>query len=48
MVIVWATNGFHTPINGNHFSFQRMDKKVKDGLVLSVEWCWETLSVRVV
>ena len=32
--------GFHAPIDGNHFSFQRMDDKVKDGLVLSVILCW--------
>ena len=40
MAIVWAINGFHAPINGNHFGFQRMDDKVKDGLVLSVVWRW--------
>ena len=40
MVIVWAINGFHAPIDGNHFGFQRMDDKVKDGLVLSVVWRW--------
>ena len=40
MVIVWAVDGFHAPIGGNHFSFQRMDDKVKDRLVLSVDWCW--------
>ena len=28
--------GFHAPIDGNHFGFQRMDDKVKDKLVLSV------------
>ena len=38
MVIVWAINGFHAPINGNRFDFQRMDDKVKDGLDLSVDW----------
>ena len=27
------------PYDGNHFGFQRMDDKVKDGLVLSVVWC---------
>ena len=36
MVIDWAINGFHAFIDGNHFGFQRMDDKVKDGLVLSV------------
>ena len=40
MAIVWAINGFHAPIDGNRFGFQRMDDKVKDGLVLSVVWCW--------
>ena len=39
MMIVWAINGFHAPIDGIHFGFQRMDDKVKDGLVLSVDWC---------
>jgi hypothetical protein len=29
-MIGWAINGFHAPINGNRFGFQRMDKKVKD------------------
>ena len=38
MVIVWAINGFHAPIDGIRFGFQRMDDKVKDGLVLSVDW----------
>ena len=38
--IDWAINGFYAPIDGNHFSFQRMDNKVKDGLVLSVVWHW--------
>ena len=36
MAIVWAINGFHAPIDENHFSFQKMDDKVKDELVLSV------------
>ena len=36
MAIVWAINGFHAPIDGKSFSFQKMDDKVKDGLVLSV------------
>ena len=45
MVIIWATNAFPAPINGNHFSFQRMDDKVKDGLVLSVIGVEETLRV---
>ena len=40
MVIIWAIMGFHAPIDGNRFGFQRMDDKVKDGLVLSVIWCW--------
>ena len=31
--------GFHAP--RNHFDFQRMDDKVKDGLVLSIIWCLE-------
>ena len=26
------------PLDGNHFGFQRMYDKVKDGLVLSVDW----------
>ena len=38
MVIVWAINGFHAPIDGIRFGFQRMDDKVKDRLVLSVIW----------
>jgi hypothetical protein len=38
MAMVLAFNGFHAPIDGNHFSFQRMDDKFKDGLVLSVVW----------
>ena len=37
MVIVWAIMVF-MPLYGNHFGFQRMDDKVKDGLVLSVVW----------
>jgi hypothetical protein len=32
--------GFHAPINGNHFDFQKIGDKVKDELVLSVIWCW--------
>jgi hypothetical protein len=32
--------GFHAPIDGNHFVFQRMDYKVKDRLVLSVDRRW--------
>ena len=28
----------HAPTMKNHFSFQMMDDKVKDGLVLSVDW----------
>ena len=27
------------PYDENRFGFQRMDDKVKDGLVLSVNWC---------
>jgi hypothetical protein len=30
--------GFHAPIYGNHFGFQRMNNKVKDELVLSAVW----------
>ena len=40
MVIVWAINGFHAPIDGNRFGFQRLVDKVKDRLVLSVVWRW--------
>jgi hypothetical protein len=32
--------GFHAPINENRFGFQRMNDKVKDGLVLSDVWRW--------
>ena len=39
MEIDWAVNGFYAPIDGNHFGFQRINDKVKDGLVLSVVWC---------
>ena len=28
------------PLRWNRFGFQRMDDKVKDGLVLSVDWSW--------
>ena len=35
-----GNQGCHAPIDGNCFSFQRMNDKVKDGLVLSVDWCW--------
>jgi hypothetical protein len=45
MVIVWTINGFHAPIDGICFGFQRMDDKVKDRLVLSVNWSWERLRV---
>ena len=45
MAIIWATIGFHAPIGGIHFGFQRMDDKVNDELVLSVGWCLETLRV---
>jgi hypothetical protein len=38
-----AINSFHAPIDGIHFDFQKMDDKVKDRLVLSVDWSWETL-----
>ena len=31
MVIVWAINGIQAPVDGNHFGFQRMDNKAKDG-----------------
>jgi len=35
----WLGNhGGHAPDDGNRFGFQRMDDKVKDGLVLSVNW----------
>ena len=30
--------GFHAPIDENRFGFQRINDKVKDGLVLSVDW----------
>ena len=33
MVIVWAIDGFHAPID--FFGFQSMDDEVTDGLVLS-------------
>ena len=39
MEIEWAIMVV-MPYDGNHFSFQRMDDKVKDGLVLSVVWRW--------
>ena len=32
--------GFHASVDGNRFDFQRMDDKVKDGLVLNVVWRW--------
>ena len=38
MVIDWAI-WLSCPYDGNRFGFQRMDDKVKDGLVLSVVWC---------
>ena len=38
MAIDWAIMVV-MPYDGNRFSFQRMDDKVKDGLVLSVVWC---------
>ena len=28
------------PYDGNRFGFERMDDKIKDGLVLSVDWSW--------
>ena len=40
MAIDWAIMVVMPPIDGNHFGFQRMDDKVKDGLVLSIVWCW--------
>jgi hypothetical protein len=36
MIDEWALNGFHAPIDGFHFGFQRMIDNIKDGLVLSV------------
>jgi hypothetical protein len=36
MMIVWTINGFYALIDGNRFSFQRMDNELKDELVLSV------------
>jgi hypothetical protein len=38
MINDWAINGFHAPIDGIHFGLKRMDDKVKDGLVLSIDW----------
>jgi hypothetical protein len=35
MMINWVIMVFMPPVDGNHFGFQRMDDKVKDGLVLS-------------
>ena len=35
-----GNHGGHAPGDENRFGFQRMDDKVKDGLVLSVVWCW--------
>ena len=44
MTIDWAIMVV-MPYDGNRFGFQRMDDKVKDGLVLSVDWSWrDTLS----
>ena len=37
MEIDWAIM-MVMPHDENHFDFQRMDDKVKDGLVLSVDW----------
>ena len=31
-----GNHGCHAPVDGNRFGFQRMDDKVKDGLILSV------------
>jgi hypothetical protein len=31
MVIIWAVNGFHAPIDEICFGFERMDDKVMDG-----------------
>ena len=40
MAIVWAIMVFR-PLSIEIISvIQRMDDKVKDGLVLSVVWCW--------
>ena len=30
--------GFHAPIDGNYFGFQKVNDKVKDRLILSVDW----------
>lgn len=38
MVIVWAINIFYASKYGIHFDFQRIDDKVKDGLVLNIDW----------
>ena len=35
-----GNHGCHAPIDGNRFGFQKMDIKVKYGLVLSVVWYW--------
>ena len=40
MEIDWAIMVVMPPDDGNRFGFQMMDDKVKDGLVLSVVWCW--------
>ena len=39
MEIDWAIKVV-MPYDGNRFGFQRMDDKVKDGLVLIVDWSW--------
>ena len=44
MIHGWAINGFHAPIDEFRFGFQRMDDKVKDGLVLSVVWRYRDTS----
>ena len=38
MAIDWAIM-IVMSYDGNRFGFQRIDDKVKDGLVLSVIWC---------
>jgi hypothetical protein len=35
MVFLFEQYGFHAPIDGNRFGFQRIGDKVKDELVLS-------------
>ena len=45
MEIAWVNNGFHAPIDGIHFGFQRFDNKVRDGLALSVDGSRVTLRI---